>query len=270
MDLTDDDDGHLPRPSSSPALYTLSTESSKSTNRSPKTIAPPPSHPPIRIEENEAPASDVPDSIAMEATPTFFVSACQPPDLDGGNHSSEEELEEINNIPLPLPPNSSPSSSMSTPPPATPVEFLDTPPNHVYKPRRSTSPPPLVPQEAELTIKGATPPEIEQAPPPLVSSSGGSPAPNSTTSLLHMNTTNTAEYRSQHENLLLERTRSFDRRAIASKKRYKQSRIHHIQRPCLDFEKMQLVSIFISIHTYDKRVSVTGSQYHRSTSLHKQ
>ena len=33
-----------------------------------------------------------------------------------------------------------------------------------------------------------------------------------------------------------------ERRTIASKKRYKQSRIHHIQRPCLDFEKMQLVS----------------------------
>ena len=33
-----------------------------------------------------------------------------------------------------------------------------------------------------------------------------------------------------------------ERRTISPKKRYKQSRIHHIQRPCLDFEKMQQVS----------------------------
>ena len=78
-----------------------------------------------------------------------------------------------------------------------PVEFSTTPPNHVYKPRRSTSPHPCIEE---------TPPSEEP----------------------HL------ELRSLDERK--------ERRAISSKRRYRQSRIHHIQRPCLDFEKMQLVS----------------------------
>ena len=82
-----------------------------------------------------------------------------------------------------------------------PVEFSTTPPNHVHKPRRSTSPPPCI----KDTLRPCSEePHLELRP------------------------------------LEIERK---ERRAISSKRRYRQSRIHHIQRPCLDFEKMQLVSI---------------------------
>ena len=78
-----------------------------------------------------------------------------------------------------------------------PVEFSTTPPNHVHKPRRSTSPPPCI----KDTRSPSEEPHLEFRP-------------------------------------LDDRK---ERRAISSKRRYRQSRIHHIQRPCLDFEKMQLV-----------------------------
>lgn len=182
MDLTDDESHLMPRPSSMPAMYKLGSSYDEETGSSSSSC-------------NEPIVKDKP-----LATPTFFVSTCQnnaASDVDGGSHSSEEELEEINNIPL-----SSSSSSATTPPPlaaTTPVEFSTTPPNHVYKPRRSKSP-------------------------PFISSStcqqGG-----------------VACYQDSRSQDMI---RS-ERRAIASKKRYKQSRIHHIQRPCLDFEKMQLL-----------------------------
>jgi len=135
-----------------------------------------------------------------ETTPTFIVTTPSS-DVDGGSHSSEEELEEINKTTPTLLPNSSSSSSLlsATPPGSEatpPVEFSTTPPNHVYKPRRSTSPHPCIEE---------TPPSEEP----------------------HL------ELRSLDERK--------ERRAISSKRRYRQSRIHHIQRPCLDFEKMQLL-----------------------------
>ena len=175
MDLTDDESQLMPRPQSMPAMYKLGSSS----------------------KEEKA------------ATPTFITTT---PDLatDGGSHSSEEELEEINNIPISF-----------TTPPATPVEFSTTPPNHVHKPRRSTSPP-LVHHHSNKSSEDAT---------PLLSSNVGVALP--------------CQERSQQEALRSER------RAIASKKRYKQSRIHHIQRPCLDFEKMQLVSLEKQKHFKD-------------------
>merc|ERR1712083_754484 len=105
---------------------------------------------------------------------------------------------------------------------ATPVEFSTTPPNHVHKPRRSTSPPPCIPlvHEAATTL----PPRPSSNDCGTGGGSGGtdhaSPDGNSI----------------DRRNILV-----VERRTIASKKRYKQSRIHHIQRPCLDFEKMQLL-----------------------------
>ena len=203
MDLTDDEAGGQvvtlrppappPRPSSTPGSLTLEIEP--------------------RI-----PLDVVPASLKV---PSIF--SCQSLDMDGGSHSSEEELEEINKIMKPalvnansskniLIPHSSSSSgsSVSPPPPipTTPVEFSTTPPNHVHKPRRSTSPPPLVIRRSQTPTEVVLPSFKEFT-------------------------------RSQSQHL---DDRRSERRAIGSKKRYKQSRIHHLQRPCLDFEKMQLVS----------------------------
>ena len=161
--------------------------------------------------------------------------------MDGGSHSSEEELEEINNIPLaPLQNSSSSSSSLSisaTPPQATPVEFSTTPPNHVHKPRRSLSPPPCIPLVQEALVDANASPRPESCG-DFFALSGG----HALSSGCH---SSSLELRS-HDGNSIDRRNSLvvERRAIASKKRYKQSRIHHIQRPCLDFEKMQLVSEF--------------------------
>ncbi len=203
MDLTDDESQLMPRPSNMPGMYKMGGFEISPSNG-------------VCIKESSGPE---------KATPTLFISSCQTAeggsssDVDGGSHSSEEELEEINNIPLQLPnPSSCSSSTRSTPPPATPVEFSTTPPNHVHKPRKSTSPP----------LVHNTRPREELVVTPLFQPST---AEGVALSL--------EEPRSQET---LERRMNSERRAIASKKRYKQSRIHHIQRPCLDFEKMQLVS----------------------------
>ena len=213
MDLTDDEAGGQaitlrptlhqhspPRPSSTPGSLTLEVESHRIIPLAPSSEG-----------EDEVPASF--------KVPSIF--SCQSLDMDGGSHSSEEELEEINKIMKPtlasLNSNSCknnliPNSSSSSPPPipTTPVEFSTTPPNHVHKPRRSTSPPPLVIRRSQTP----TPHEVVL------------PSFKEFT-------------RSQSQHL---DDRRSERRAIGSKKRYKQSRIHHLQRPCLDFEKMQLVS----------------------------
>ena len=186
MDLTDDEGGQVAplrptRPSSTP-LCTLGS---------------------LTLEVHK--------EVKEAGTPSIF--SCQTLDMDGGSHSSEEELEEINNIHLPTPaliPNSSSSSSASPAAtlspvlPTTPVEFSTTPPNHVHKPRRSTSPPLVVISRSETPSAEVVLPAFH-------------------------------ELRSQPDDRR-------ERRTIGSKKRYKQSRIHHLQRPCLDFEKMQLVS----------------------------
>jgi len=178
MDLSDEDlQLPGPRPSSTPlySLGSLQLEVTPTTNTMSKT----------------------------DSTPTFIVTTPSS-DADGGSHSSEEELEEINKTTPPLLPNSSSSSSLlsATPPGSEatpPVEFSTTPPNHVHKPRRSTSPPPCI----KDTLRPCSEePHLELRP------------------------------------LEIERK---ERRAISSKRRYRQSRIHHIQRPCLDFEKMQLL-----------------------------
>ena len=210
MDLSDDEAGgqvitlrpplHPPRPSSTPGSLTLEVES----------------HRIIPLASSSEGEDEVPASFKV---PSIF--SCQSLDMDGGSHSSEEELEEINKIMKPtlasLNSNSCknnliPNSSSSSPPPipTTPVEFSTTPPNHVHKPRRSTSPPPLVIRRSQTP----TPHEVVL------------PSFKEFT-------------RSQSQHL---DDRRSERRAIGSKKRYKQSRIHHLQRPCLDFEKMQLVS----------------------------
>ena len=222
MDLTDDEAGGQaitlrptlhqhspPRPSSTPGSLTLEVESHRIIPLAPSSEG-----------EDEVPASF--------KVPSIF--SCQSLDMDGGSHSSEEELEEINKIMKPTPsdsnscknliPNSSSSSagsSVSPPPgpiPTTPVEFSTTPPNHVHKPRRSTSPPT-----------------------PLVIRRSQTPNTNPHHEVVLPSFKEFTRSQSQH----LDDRRS-ERRAIGSKKRYKQSRIHHLQRPCLDFEKMQLVS----------------------------
>lgn len=164
--------------------------------------------------------------------------------LDGmdGNHSSEEELEEINKFDEPMPsssdtpisdtprtpstipfcetPMQSNSSSgdetmesgrAST---ATPVQFSMSPPTgmHVHKPRRSSSPP------AKIFLG-----ECHAHQPSPLEEAGLSP--------------------SYAGDALSEKSedRRDRRRTISPRKRYRHGR----QRPCLDFEKMQQVRIWM-------------------------
>ena len=271
MDLTDDE-AHIPRPAGTPgshALYSLDRCSSLNKFEVPSSNGSS-SGETSSSNKDSSGATQPPCTSATQptlATPTFFVTSCQSSDMDGGSHSSEEELEEINNLPnLPTSSNSSSGhSSMSTPLPnesdaTPPVEFSTTPPNHVHKPRRSTSPPPCIPLVHEVAT----------ALPPLCGGSGGTdhassdPRPSSNDCGMgggsggtdhaspdagHTPSGETGyapsslELRSHDGNSIDRRNiLVVERRTIASKKRYKQSRIHHIQRPCLDFEKMQLVS----------------------------
>ena len=121
MDLTDDE-AHLPRPAGTPgshALYSLDRCSSLNKFEVPSSNG---------SSSGETSSSNTDSSSATQPTctlatqptletPTFFVTSCQSSDMDGGSHSSEEELEEINNLPnLPTSSNSSSGhSSMSTP-----------------------------------------------------------------------------------------------------------------------------------------------------------
>ena len=256
MDLTDDE-AHLPRPAGTPgshALYSLDRCSSLNKFEVPSSNGSS-SGETSSSNKDSSGATQLTCTSAMQPTletPTFFVTSCQSSDMDGGSHSSEEELEEINNLPnLPTSSNSSSGhSSMSTPLPnesdaTPPVEFSTTPPNHVHKPRRSTSPPPCIPLVHEAAT--ALPPRPSSNDCGTGGGSGGtdhaSPDAGHAPSGEAGHTPSSLELRS-HDGNSIERRNILvvERRTIASKKRYKQSRIHHIQRPCLDFEKMQLVS----------------------------
>eukprot|EP00090_Calanus_glacialis_P018176 TRINITY_DN28193_c0_g1_i1.p1 TRINITY_DN28193_c0_g1~~TRINITY_DN28193_c0_g1_i1.p1 ORF type:complete len:323 (+),score=66.76 TRINITY_DN28193_c0_g1_i1:36-1004(+) len=102
----------------------------------------------------------------------------------------------------------------------TPVQFSTSPPVDVHKPRRSLSPPPKLfgfrGQEAE---SGQAIPEIRPR-----SSSGLGTYSSSLGDLSRL------EYEA------LERR---GKKTISPRKRSRTSRVQHIQRPCLDFEKMQ-------------------------------
>ena len=98
MDLTDDE-AHLPRPAGTPgshALYSLDRCSSLNKFEVPSSNG---------SSSGETSSSNKDSSGATQPTctlatqptletPTFFVTSCQSSDMDGGSHSSEEELEE--------------------------------------------------------------------------------------------------------------------------------------------------------------------------------
>jgi len=249
MDLTDDE-AHLPRPAGTPgshALYSLDRCSSLNKFEVPSSNGSSSGETSSSNKDSSGVTPTCTSATPTLATPTFFVTSCQSSDMDGGSHSSEEELEEINNLPN-LPNSNSSSSSMSNPLPnesaATPVEFSTTPPNHVHKPRRSTSPPPCIPlvHEAATTL----PPRPSSNDCVTGAGSGGtnhtSPDAGHAPSGEAGHAYSSLELRSHDGNSIDRRNiLVVERRTIASKKRYKQSRIHHIQRPCLDFEKMQLL-----------------------------
>ena len=250
MDLTDDE-AHLPRPAGTPgshALYSLDRCSSLNKFEVPSSNGSSSGETSSSNKDSSGVTPTCTSATPTLATPTFFVTSCQSSDMDGGSHSSEEELEEINNLPN-LPNSNSTSSSMSTPLPnestATPVEFSTTPPNHVHKPRRSTSPPPCIPLVHEVAT--TLPPRPSSNDCGTGGGSGGtdhaSPDAGHAPSGEAGHAPSSLELRSHDGNSIDRRNiLVVERRTIASKKRYKQSRIHHIQRPCLDFEKMQLVS----------------------------
>eukprot|EP00092_Neocalanus_flemingeri_P016416 GFUD01017766.1.p1 GENE.GFUD01017766.1~~GFUD01017766.1.p1 ORF type:complete len:326 (-),score=63.55 GFUD01017766.1:1923-2900(-) len=102
----------------------------------------------------------------------------------------------------------------------TPVQFSTSPPVDVHKPRRSLSPPPKLfgfsGQQAET---GQAIPEIR---------------PRSSTGLGTYSSSLGDLSRLEYE--ALERR---GKKTISPRKRSRTSRVQHIQRPCLDFEKMQ-------------------------------
>ena len=226
----------------------------------------------------------------LDVTPPTFLFTATPISASNdhdGNHSSEEELEEINKEGVPvsssgslITPSGSPSGSTSsnsvsslsssgcdgsvrnsTPITGhsdtpicgnadTPVEFSTSPPTgmHVHKPRRSLSPPGNVFSNADSSADSAhiadNQPSNSSAQhtwPTVVkiveSSKLWCPIP----VLPEPPTVSTHTPFSRHAEIRAEERR--ERRAISPKKRYRhQHRIHHLQRPCLDFEKMQQVS----------------------------
>ena len=186
------------------------------------------------------------------------VAMLTAPPTDSGNHSSEEELEEIITNKRPyvmerdckrkwtdLSPSDEAScesdaefeepelrpattASASTGSSASsdtasgdeeggvavvgaPLQFSTSPPVDAHRPRRSLSPPPKL-----FTFSG-----------PLGGTVRGTEQSTSDTSRLHCSTA------AEHT----------DKKLISPRKRSRTSRVHHIQRPCLDFEKMQQVGI---------------------------
>jgi len=105
----------------------------------------------------------------------------------------------------------------------TPVQFSTSPPVDVHKPRRSLSPPPKLfgfqGPEPDAGQGGQAIPEIR-----LTSSAGLGTYSSSLGDLSGL------EYEG------LERK---GKKTISPRKRSRTSRVQHIQRPCLDFEKMQ-------------------------------
>lgn len=180
-----------------------------------------------------------------------------------GNHSSEEELEEINKFevggattasslssPSPLLPAPPTSNTPAVDAPSTPVvamelqpvQFSMSPPTgvHVHKPRRSSSPP----AKMFLFENGNAAAEENGFHCP---GTGGGGA----VSRQHYSSFSGGGGGGDHR--LADRRER--RRTISPRKRYRQGRTQHIQRPCLDFEKMQQVGKLITTaNSHMKRV----------------
>jgi len=109
-----------------------------------------------------------------------------------------------------------------------PVQFSTSPPVDVHKPRRSLSPPPFGFTNQPRHMGGATshlPHSISSNLPRSTSKLG-----NLSSSLGDLNDL------TRIESETLERR---NKKTISPRKKSRTSRVHHIQRPCLDFEKMQ-------------------------------
>ena len=169
-----------------------------------------------------------------------------------GNHSSEEELEEINKFeagasaPLAAEALSSPSPLLPAPPALInttpvavdtpmelqPVQFSTSPPTgvHVHKPRRSSSPP------AKMFVFENGDSELNNGFHIPAAGAGALAAGNGGAVSGRQQFSGDAKAERSAE-------RRERRRTISPRKRYRQSRTQHIQRPCLDFEKMQQVGL---------------------------
>jgi len=115
-----------------------------------------------------------------------------------------------------------------------PVQFSTSPPVDVHKPRRSLSPPP------KLFGFNNPPPHMNGA----TSLSGQAPTTSPTTSSTSRSNSKLGNFSSSLGDLSridfdnIER-RGACKKTISPRKKSRTSRVHHIQRPCLDFEKMQ-------------------------------
>ncbi|TRY78047.1 hypothetical protein TCAL_06623, partial [Tigriopus californicus] len=217
------------------AMRALGIQDAQSSMTSNKENIEPPHESQSQSNVSGAPVTvQIQDFQSEEASPFHLLP---PLALDGmdGNHSSEEELEEINKFDEPMPSSSdTPISDTRTPSTipfcetpmqsnsssgdetmengraltATPVQFSMSPPTgmHVHKPRRSSSPPSKI-------FLG----ECHASQPSPLEEAGLSP--------------------SYAGDALSEKSedRRDRRRTISPRKRYRHGR----QRPCLDFEKMQ-------------------------------
>jgi len=110
-----------------------------------------------------------------------------------------------------------------------PVQFSTSPPIDVHKPRRSLSPPPFGFTNQSRNVVSTT-----SHLPHSISSN----LPRSTSKLgnLRKNLSSSLGDLTRIESENLERR---NKKTISPRKKSRTSRVHHIQRPCLDFEKMQ-------------------------------
>jgi hypothetical protein len=118
----------------------------------------------------------------------------------------------------------------------TPLQFSTSPPVDVHKPRRSLSP------------QAGWPPRSVSPPPKLVASPERPPPMGNLSSSLGdlpclMSTgEDSSSYSSRRRAgpaSCYSSSTTTSKKSISPRKRSRTSRVHHIQRPCLDFEKMQ-------------------------------
>lgn len=138
------------------------------------------------------------------------------------NTESDQELEEIVGGELERTPSTGSEEEESdhnhnrSGGPGSPLQFSTSPPGGVHKPRRSTSPPDGRPGQISRQVQSEEEEEEERGPIMLRTIS-----------------------RSSLGELEDDRADMHVNRSVSSRKRIKTSRVLHIQRPCLDLEKMQ-------------------------------
>jgi len=185
-------------------------------------------------------ASHTRDSGRQQLEPTAMetggLAQLSPVIMDSGSHSSEEELEEYYLSPVSSGTEKRKWSDLSQSDDCyTPslLQFSTSPPINVHKPRRSISPQRQQKLFSEYTLLEQQANKAPKRQNRLSSQHDASLTPSCSSSVS----------RHDYVNGLPALERQVDerreRRGISPRKRSQTSRACHIQRPCLDFEKMQ-------------------------------